>query len=158
MSAINLLPTDVVYERPRHTGTIYCYRARGWTRALGFVPLYYCGRSRNAKLHSNTDVDLQKDLLRRFCRREGLNGPQCVCFWEVSSDLERDWEYVRMHLRGPASFRNGLGTPLPPIAPQLWLGDNWFTASNVGDGDNHAEIDVNLRTWLQVLWDTKPAS
>ena len=93
---------------------------------------YYFGRSKQASLLAldctgdGTVVHaLQKELLKKKCKRVGLNAPKAVLLWARVADVDEAYEELRLQLRN-ASLT---------IVNELHLGDNWYTTEEMGPED-----------------------
>ena len=130
-----------VYERKRTAGIIFGYLAVGehGEYSDGEGAMYYFGRSRkrcmldlNAK--GSDAKHEKKDMIRKRVGQRGLNAPSKVLVWERTNDLERVWDLFKIELSGWRSQREVAEGPVqgrPVITQQLYVGDNWYTVSNM---------------------------
>ena len=129
-----------VYERKRTAGIIFGYLAVGehGEYSDGEGAMYYFGRSRkrcmldlNAK---GSDAKHEKKDMRKRIGQRGLNAPSKVLVWERTNDLEKVWDLFKIELSGWRSQREVAEGPVqgrPEITQQLYVGDNWYTVSNM---------------------------
>ena len=129
-----------VYERKRSAGIIIGYLAVGkhGEYSDGEGAMYYFGRSRkrcmldlNAK---GSDAKHEKKDMRKRIGQRGLNAPSKVLVWERTNDLEKVWDLFKIELSGWRSQREVAEGPVqgrPEITQQLYVGDNWYTVSNM---------------------------
>jgi len=130
-----------VYERKRSAGIIFGYLAVGehGEYSDGEGAMYYFGRSRkrcmldlNAK--GSDAKHEKKDMIRKRIGQRGLNAPSKVLVWERTNDLEKVWDLFKIELSGWRSQRDVAEGPVqgrPEITQQLYVGDNWYTVSNM---------------------------
>ena len=122
--------------------------ARGY-RAIGDYGdgnhIYYFGRTKLGaayamSLEGPADGvhERQKRMLRKKCRRVGLGRPSRVLLWGRSEDVDKDWDALKMILRGHTQDDMRLTN-------ELLIGDNWFSCEDHGPDA--------LGTWLRAVWD-----
>lgn len=131
-------------QQPRQ-GVIYGYRTLGDygdTRNM-----YYFGRSKQTAAYELSTEGLadgvqvrQKKFMRQKCRRVGLNSPTRMILWGRSEDVDKDWDNMKMYLRGHRQE-----SPHPVLTNELWVGDNFFTCADRGPNA--------LGVWLRAVWD-----
>ena len=130
-----------VYERKRTAGIIFGYLAVGehGEYSDGEGAMYYFGRSKKrcmlALVADGPDAKHEKkDMIRKKIGMRGLNAPSKVLVWEQTTDLERVWDLFKIELSGWRSQREVAEGPVqgrPEITQQLYVGDNWYTVSNM---------------------------
>ena len=131
------------YEAEKHVGVVYGYRAIG--DYGDNTDVYYFGRTKLAaayamSLEGPADGvhERQKRMLRKKCRRVGLGRPSRVLLWGRSEDVDKDWDALKMILRGHTQDEMRLTN-------ELLIGDNWFSCEDHGPDA--------LGTWLRAVWD-----
>ena len=130
-----------VYERKRTEGIIFGYIAVGehGEYSDGEGAMYYFGRSaRKCMLRLDADgpdaKHEKKDMIKKRIGMRGLNAPSRVLVWEQTNDLEKVWDLFKIELSGWRSQREVAEGPVqgrPVITQQLYIGDNWYTVSNM---------------------------
>ena len=130
-----------VYERKRTEGIIFGYIAMGeyGEYSDGEGAMYYFGRSaRKCMLRLDADgpdaKHEKKEMIKKRIGMRGLNAPSRVLVWERTNDLEKVWDLFKIELSGWRSQREVAEGPVqgrPEITQQLYIGDNWYTVSNM---------------------------
>ena len=123
-------------------GIIYGFRTLGdfGSHSDGLGNLYYFGRSKQPCFlqlpRTGEDVRKnQKEMLKKKGRHTGINQPSRVLLWVRVDDIDKYYDLFREQLRGWLQEREEIDGVQPEITNELWVGDNYYTVSNVNVED-----------------------
>ena len=123
-------------------GIVYGFRTLGdfGSHSDGLGNLYYFGRSKQRCFLElpGTGEDVrkkQKEMLKKKGRHAGINAPSRMLLWVHVPDIDKFYDLLREQLRGWLQEREEVDGVQPEITHQVWVGDNYYTVSNVNVED-----------------------